>query len=142
MYKTNWKIKALAICLLVVFAAMVQIQAQAAEDGTPAVKIAEQEGLGRYLTDPNGMTLYYFTKDSTNKSACSGFCLERWPLFYSEVAVVPAGCDASDFNVITREDGKKQTTYKGKPLYYYEKDKEPGDTKGQGVFDSWYVVAP
>jgi predicted lipoprotein with Yx(FWY)xxD motif len=142
MAKTNWKIGALLLCALLVFSVMVQKQAAAAGDETPAVKIAEKEGLGRFLTDSDGMTLYRFTKDSTNMSACSGFCVERWPIFYTEVTYVPDDCQVSDFGVITREDGKKQTTYKGMPLYYFEKDKEPGDTKGQGVYDSWYVVAP
>ncbi len=143
MAKTNWKIGVLLlVCALLIFPVMVQKQAEAAGDKTPAVKITEKEGLGRYLTDSDGMTLYRFTKDTTNKSACSGFCVERWPIFYTEVTYVPDDCQVSDFDVITREDGKKQTTYKGMPLYYFEKDKEPGDTKGQGVYDSWYVVAP
>ena len=114
----------------------------AAEEQTPAVNIAEKEGLGRFLTDQAGMTLYYFTQDSTNKSACSGFCLERWPIFHTEVTTVPMGIKASDFGAITREDGKKQSTYKGRPLYYYYGDSNPGDTNGQGAGGVWYVVAP
>jgi hypothetical protein len=40
---------------------------------------------------------------------------------------------ASDFASITREDGKKQTTYKGMPLYYFARDAASGDTKGDGA---------
>jgi len=142
MSKKSWKIGALMVSALLIFAVMSQVQVLAADDKPSAVKIAEKEGLGRYLTDASGMTLYYFTKDTENKSVCTGFCEERWPIFYTEVNYVPDDCKVSDFGVITREDGKKQTTYKGMPLYYYVKDKSPGDTTGQGANDSWYVVAP
>ena len=43
---------------------------------------------------------------------------------------------------ITRADGKKQTTYKGLPLYYFSKDVKPGDTTGQGFKDLWSVAKP
>ena len=43
---------------------------------------------------------------------------------------------------LEREDGKKQTTFRGYPLYYWAGDKAPGDTKGQGVNNVWYVIDP
>jgi len=49
---------------------------------------------------------------------------------------------AGDFGAIARDDGKKQTTYKGMPLYYFAGDKNPGDTAGQGMGGNWYVVNP
>ena len=132
----------LMLAMLFVLSGLALDRLQAAENMDTTVKIAEMEGVGKYLTDQKGITLYYFTKDSPNKSACSGFCLERWPIFYVESLSVPKGLDASDFGVITRDDGNKQTTYKGRPLYYFLADYNPGDIKGQGVYDSWYVVAP
>jgi predicted lipoprotein with Yx(FWY)xxD motif len=107
-----------------------------------AVKVAKKEGIGSYLTDINGMTLYYFKKDSAGKSACEGPCVENWPLYYRETVAPKDSLAAGDFGTITRPDGKKQTTYKGMPLYYFAKDKKPGDTLGQGVKDVWYVVNP
>jgi predicted lipoprotein with Yx(FWY)xxD motif len=41
-----------------------------------------------------------------------------------------------------REDGEKQTSYKGWPLYYFFKDKKPGDVSGEGVNSVWYVIYP
>ena len=107
-----------------------------------AVKVAKKDGVGSYLTDINGMTLYYFKKDTPGKSACEGPCVENWPLYFREAVAPKDGLAAGDFGTITRTDGKKQTTYKGMPLYYFAKDKKPGDTMGQGVKDVWYVVNP
>jgi predicted lipoprotein with Yx(FWY)xxD motif len=107
-----------------------------------AVKVAKKDGIGSYLTDAKGMALYIFKKDSPGKSACEGPCVDKWPLYYRETVDVKDGLAAGDFGTITRADGKKQTTYKGMPLYYFIKDAKPGDTKGQGVKDLWTVTAP
>ena len=107
-----------------------------------SVEIKAKDGIGSYLTDEKGMTLYLFKKDVAGKSACAGACVEKWPLFAVETVTVPEGVKGTDFGTILREDGKKQTTYKGLPLYYYFKDVKPGDTEGQGVYDVWHVVAP
>jgi predicted lipoprotein with Yx(FWY)xxD motif len=107
-----------------------------------AVKVETKDKLGSYLTDANGMTLYLFKKDSPGKSACAGECVARWPVYHREKVGASKGLKAADFATIAREDGKKQTTYKGMPLYYFAGDKAPGDANGQGVKDVWFVVAP
>lgn len=107
-----------------------------------SVDIKVKDGLGSYLTDDKGMTLYMFKKDSAGTSACSGGCVEKWPLFFVENLTVPEGLKGEDFAFIKRDDGKLQTTYKGMPLYYFFKDKGAGDTNGQGVNNVWYIVAP
>ncbi|MCR4308686.1 MAG: hypothetical protein NUW14_01475 [Deltaproteobacteria bacterium] len=38
--------------------------------------------------------------------------------------------------------GKRQTTYKGWPLYYFAGDKAPGDVLGHAVGNVWFVVNP
>lgn len=106
------------------------------------VEIKTKDGVGTYLADEKGMTLYLFKKDAGGKSACAGPCVEKWPLFAPETVTVPEGVNLEDFGAIIRDDGKKQTTYKGVPLYYYFKDEKPGDTLGNGVYDVWYVVTP
>lgn len=106
------------------------------------VMVAKNEKLGSHLADEKGMTLYVFKKDSPGKSACAGDCVAKWPLYYRDGVAVSGSLKAGDFGTITREDGQKQTTYKGLPLYYFAADKAPGDTNGQGVKDVWYVVAP
>jgi predicted lipoprotein with Yx(FWY)xxD motif len=93
-----------------------------------------------YLADDNGMTLYYYTLDTTGQSACYGGCAKAWPVFYAANLTVPGGLSADDFGTITRTDGTKQTTYKGWPLYYWFQDKAPGDMAGEGVHKVWYVL--
>lgn len=93
-----------------------------------------------FLTDADGMTLYYYTLDTNGQSACYGGCAKAWPIFYTPAISVPAPLDAADFGTITRTDGTKETTYKGWPLYYWVNDKKPGDMSGEGVHDVWYIL--
>ena len=107
-----------------------------------AVTVAQKEGVGRFLVDTKGVTLYWFKKDAPGMSACAGECVGKWPLYYRETVAAKDGLKTEDFGTITRDDGKKQTTYKGMPLYYFSGDKAPGDTGGNGVKDVWFVVNP
>jgi predicted lipoprotein with Yx(FWY)xxD motif len=106
------------------------------------VKVAKDDKLGSFLTDAKGMTLYTFKKDSAGKSACAGPCVDKWPLYYREKVGLSGDLKADDFGTITRDDGKKQTTFKKMPLYYFAGDKAANETKGQGVNDVWYVAKP
>jgi predicted lipoprotein with Yx(FWY)xxD motif len=42
--------------------------------------------------------------------------------------------------VITREDGSRQWAYEGKPVYYWVKDRKPGDRTGDGVSGAWHII--
>ncbi len=106
------------------------------------VKIQDKAVIGKYLSDTEGNTLYWFKKDSPGKSSCTGPCLAKWPIYYREKVAAPKAIKPGDFGTITREDGKKQTTFRGYPLYYGFNDKQPGDTNGQGVNNVWFVVNP
>ena len=107
-----------------------------------AITISMKDGIGHYLTDADGKTLYWFKMDSSGQSTCNGGCLEKWPIYYQEKIQPPVDVSAGDFGTITRADGRKQTTFRGFPLYYFFKDKMPGDIFGQGVKDVWFVVDP
>ncbi len=107
-----------------------------------AVKVAKKEGVGSYLTNISGMTLYTFKKDTPGTSVCEGDCAAKWPVYYVEQVAAKDGLKDADFGTITRADGKKQTTYKGMPLYFFSGDAAAGDTNGQGVKDLWHVAAP
>lgn len=106
-----------------------------------SLKLLKNEKVGAYLADSQGRALYYFKKDEAGKSNCSGDCLVTWPAFTQKGFAVPEGFDRKDFGTITRQDnGEKQVTYQGFPLYYFAKDQQAGDVNGQGVKDVWFVI--
>lgn len=90
------------------------------------------------------MTLYFFARDrpGSGNSTCAGKCATIWPVFYTNSPVVSPPLAASDFTVITRDDGTPQTSYKGWPLYYYQGDVNAGDMKGEGITGNWFVAKP
>lgn len=118
---------------------MSALSAQAAGD---KAQLLSKEGIGSYLADSKGMTLYIFTKDSPGVSVCSGDCLVKWPPYAVDKVEPGSGLSAKDFGMIKRADGSAQATFRGAPLYYFFKDQKPGDTSGQGVNEVWYVVNP
>jgi predicted lipoprotein with Yx(FWY)xxD motif len=111
--------------------------------GGTVVNLGKNDKLGSFLVDSKGMTLYLFTKDTPNTSNCYDKCATAWPpLLTSGTPVAGDGVDASKFGTTTRTDGTVQVTYNGWPLYYYVKDKQPGDVVGQDVGGVWYVISP
>ncbi|MGZ5195807.1 MAG: COG4315 family predicted lipoprotein [Ramlibacter sp.] len=90
------------------------------------------------LVDAKGMTVYTFDRDKaySGKSACLGQCEIDWP---------PVLATANDeperpFAIIKRKDGKRQWAYRGKPLYTWPEDQEPGDKYGDNKVKLWHVV--
>ena len=109
----------------------------------PGLAVAHDAKLGDILTDAKGMTLYIYTKDTPGTSVCYNGCATAWPPFLVSAGALPtapAGFTGA-FATTTRTDGTMQLTYNGMPLYYYVKDKNPGDVTGQGVGSVWYVIA-
>ncbi len=107
------------------------------------VLLAEDTKLGKILTDAEGYTLYYFTKDALpDTSLCTGGCVTNWPLFYAENLVVNEGLDSADFSSIEHPEGGMQTLYRGWPLYYFKNDLNPGETAGEAVGNVWFVAKP
>jgi predicted lipoprotein with Yx(FWY)xxD motif/plastocyanin len=107
-----------------------------------SVNIASKTGIGSYLVDSKGLSLYYTMRDSPGVSNVPDNLLTTWIPFYVSNIVVPSSLNASDFGTITRSNGQQQTTFRGYPLYYYVGDKAAGDTNGQGIGGVWYVVTP
>lgn len=95
-------------------------------------------GLGEVLADGAGMTLYTFAKDTPAVSNCYGKCAELWPPLMAAADAQPQGL----YGVIARKDGSRQWAYQGMPLYGWVKDKQPGDTSGDGVKGVWSVARP
>lgn len=101
--------------------------------------------LGTILTDSAGKSLYGFAADTKGVSNCSGQCASYWPPVEvtGSVPKDPQGVTAK-LGELTRDDGTKQLTVNGMPMYTYVGDNATGDTKGQGLNESgglWWVVA-
>lgn len=109
--------------------------------------VAEKSGIGPYLTDAKGRSVYLFLKDVGDSSSCYDACAAAWPPLLATGGTV-AGDSALRTDLLgmsQRRDGTTQVTYKGAPLYYYEDDKQSGDITGQGKEEfggKWYLVSP
>jgi predicted lipoprotein with Yx(FWY)xxD motif len=97
---------------------------------------------GTILVDSRGKTLYTFADDIPNSgmSACSGQCAALWPAISTETTKVSSPLIPADFGSFMRADGSEQTTYRGRPLYYYQQDTKAGDVKGENFLNVWFVA--
>jgi len=86
------------------------------------------------------MALYTFDKDKMGISSCYNGCEVKWPVYHADTTTWPKGLNAKDFGTITRKNGALQTTYKGKPLYYFFKDTKPMQTNGDWAKGVWHLV--
>ncbi|MBT2507398.1 hypothetical protein J7I98_16205 [Streptomyces sp. ISL-98] len=123
-------------------------EAGAGEEGAPTdlagMSVRKDPKLGDVVVDSKGMTVYRFKKDSAwpMKSACTGACLEKWPVVPPVEKNDTEGVLKKGFVVFDRPDGIKQQTIDCWPVYTFAGDAKPGDTNGQGVGGTWYAVSP
>ena len=93
------------------------------------------------FTDAAGMSLYWWDNDvpGSGKSLCVGGCSLSWP-----PALAPADVQAAgEFSLVRRDDGTRQWAYKGRPLYRWVDDKQPGDRNGDGFRGGiWHLAKP
>ena len=109
------------------------------------IKVANDPKLGKILTDSKGISLYMFTPDKqkNNISTCYDQCAVTWPpLLISSGKPTLAPGIVGTLDTTNRRDNTSQVTYNGMPLYYYIKDKKPGDVYGQNIENKWFVVNP
>ncbi|MEU1509593.1 hypothetical protein [Kitasatospora sp. NPDC005748] len=108
------------------------------------LKTATDPKLGTIVTDSAGFTLYRFDQDTAQPpmSNCNGNCASIWPPAPADGSVTVKGIDSKLVGTVTRADGSKQLTLNGWPAYRYAPDKQPGDTKGQGVGGTWWALTP
>jgi predicted lipoprotein with Yx(FWY)xxD motif len=111
----------------------------AAQETSGTTVAVANSRLGDILVDGEGRTLYAFTKDQGDQSACSGECATNWPAL-TGTAAAGTGAQASLLSTATQASGTDQVTYDGK-LLYFAGDAKPGDTNGQGVGTVWFAVA-
>lgn len=106
------------------------------------LNVATDPKLGKILVGANGMTLYMYTKDTSDTVTCIGDCAVKWPpLMTQGTPVLGEGVNPALVG-ITQSNGSKIVTYNHLPLYYWTSDQKAGDVTGQGVGGVWYVVSP
>lgn len=110
----------------------------------PAVKLRNTR-LGRIVVDAQGRTLYLFLEDTGGRSSCYDGCARVWPPALTSDATPTAGPGLIARKLTTvarRRSRQRQLVYNGHPLYTVDSDAKPGDTTGQGVFNTWFAVSP
>jgi predicted lipoprotein with Yx(FWY)xxD motif len=109
------------------------------ETATATVKAASQT----ILTNAQGMTLYYFTADTTSQSACTGGCTSSWPPLLFQGSGTPTSAASLPGTLSAVSDGNgTQVEYNGHPLYTFSGDTAPGQTNGEGLSGKWFVATP
>ena len=136
-----------AFCLAVMLAGP---PARAAEARPTGVRVELTDEMGPVFADPLGKTLYVWAGDrKPGESLCTSArhthargagsvsyelpephkrpaCAQIWPPFLAPADAKPVGA----WSVIGREGGASQWAYKGKPLYTYVQDAQPGEING------------
>lgn len=108
------------------------------------VKEANSPSLGHtVLTANNGLTLYTLSAETNGRFICKGSCLRDWHPLVVAAGVKPTGPVA--LGTVKRPDnGMRQVTFEGRPLYTFDADRKKGDAKGQGIKDvgTWHAATP
>ena len=103
------------------------------------------------LTNAQGMTLYYFDRDTSTSVACTGGggygsyggCTRTWPPLPSPGGAAPTSSVSLSGSLSVLNDANgQQVMYNGHPLYTYSGDQNPGDTNGNGIQGLWHVATP
>lgn len=99
-------------------------QAQGYDLGKETASILLRDQIA--YADAHGMTLYTYAKDPPHASACLGECAAASPPLLAS----PHAKAYGDWSLIRRPDGSRQWAYRGRPLYTYSKDLDPGSVGG------------
>lgn len=139
----------LLLIAVTLVAAIAPASAAMAASGAPrhAVVIAEKSRYGTVLFNGNHRAIYLFTKEQPgSRPACFGACARAWPpVLTRDAPRAGAGAVPSRLGSVSRGDGSRQVTYRGRPLYFYIGDTAPGEITCQDVYEfggDWLLVAP
>lgn len=121
-----------------------------AASGTGTVSVRSVDGVGEVLVDAKGSALYASDQEAGGMVVCIGGCVAFWnPLTVG--AGQPSAGDGlhGKLAVVSRPDGARQVTFRGRPLYRFTQDPGPAVVTGNGFADSfggqsftWHVVTP
>lgn len=129
---------------LVTLAACGSPTSSSSASASAAVLKTANTSLGQIVVDAQGRTVYFYDKDTANsgRSACSGSCIGLWPAVTTTSDSPTVDGVSGTVGTITRDDGSKQLTIDGLPVYRFSGDTKAGDTTGQAYQNIWWVVSP
>jgi predicted lipoprotein with Yx(FWY)xxD motif len=110
----------------------------AAVGSADTVAVKDMSGVGRVLVDASGAALYTADQEEDGKVRCVDDCLTFWLPVIAPESGPPTGGDGvtGKLDVIERNDGARQVTYDGKPVYRFSED-PPGEVTGDGFEDDF-----
>ena len=124
------------ICAAALACGVAVAQAQASLE-TPATVATFETAMGVHFTTKAGHTLYVYDSDEKpSQSTCVAGCAKNWPPLSADDAAKPDG----DWSVFSRPDGSRQWAYKGRPVYTFAADPQPGATLGDGIQNVWHIA--
>jgi len=87
----------------------------------PLVKLRDSQ-FGPVIFNGRDQAAYTFTRDG-RRSRCYGECAEAWPPFFAPGRPrAGRGIKRALLGTVRRRGGRRQVTYAGQPLYFYEHD--------------------
>ena len=100
------------------------------------VSVVKRDAGGFMFANDRGHGLYTFDRDGVGKSVCNGQCAIAWPPMPVSAGSRPVG----DWSVVTRDDGRAQWAYKGRPVYSFARDTGGAQT-GDGMAGAWHLIS-
>ncbi len=94
-------------------------------------EVGDASGLA--FVDQAGMTLYSFGGRGGAKAVVKLAGQTQWKPLIAPALARPIG----EWSILTRSDGIRQWTYKGKALFTFAGDVAPGDANGVGLSKDW-----
>lgn len=136
--------RAILAIVAVLAAAGLLASLAAAQTTKRVVKEAQSKALGKtVLTANSGLTLYTLSAEKHGTFICKGSCLKDWHPLVVAKGVKPTGPVA--LGTVKRPDnGRRQVTFEGRPLYTFDDDAKKGDANGEGFKDvgTWHAATP
>lgn len=99
---------------------------------------------GPYLVNGKGFTLYGDTKNK-DTIACYNQCEKTWPpaiITSTQQMLIDDGVNGNVLFSMNGTDGRSQLVYNHYALYYYILDVQPGQKRGMGLEDRFYLISP
>lgn len=134
-----------AICLCALTVGFTQLLAGAATAAGGSKRVVRKgtvQTLGRtVLTTRGGLTLYSLSVERHGRFVCTGSCLLTWHPLVVRKGVKPTG--PVSLGTVRRPDGRRQVTFKGRPLYSFAGDTKRGQANGEGFRDvgTWHAAS-